>query len=66
MTTIEQICNILVNLILAGIVFRVAFTAFKMVMEQEGDWKEIRNLIIVAILAITVFTLKETILHYYQ
>lgn len=65
MTTIESICNILVNLILAGVVFRVVFIAFKMILEQEGDWKDIRNQIIVAVLAAMVFTLKETILYYY-
>lgn len=66
MTTIEQISNVLVNLILAGVLFRVVFSAFKIIVEQEGEWKQIRNLIIVAILTITVFTLKETILYYYQ
>lgn len=66
MTTIEQICNALVDLILAGVVLRIAFLAFRMIVEQEGDLKQIRNQIIVAVLAATVLLLKTTILFYYQ
>lgn len=66
MTTIEQICDVLVNLILAGVILRVAFTAFRIIVEQESDLKQIRNQLIVAVLAATVLTLKTTILFYYK
>ena len=55
----------LVNFILAGVVLRVVWTGFNMMMEDTGGLRQIRNLIIVAVLAATVFALKETILSYY-
>ena len=65
MKTITEICNILVNFILAGVVARVAWTAFNMMAGDNTDLKPIRNFIIVAVLAAAVFTLKATILSYY-
>lgn len=65
MKTITEISNVLVNLILAGVVLRVIWAAFRMIFEDNGELKQIRNLIIVAVLAATVFALKETILSYY-
>lgn len=65
MKTITEISNVLVNLILAGVVLRVIWAAFRMIFEDNGELKQIRNLIIVAVLAAAVFALKETILSYY-
>lgn len=65
MRTITEVCNMLVNFILAGVVLRVVWTGFNMMMEDTGGLRQIRNLIIVAVLAATVFALKETILSYY-
>lgn len=65
MRTITEVCNMLVNFILAGVVLQVVWTGFNMMMEDTGGLKQIRNLIIVAVLAATVFALKETILSYY-
>ncbi len=65
MKTITEICNVLINLILAGAVLRTAWTAFCMIFENGIEGKQIRNLIIVAVLAAAVFTLKDTILSYY-
>lgn len=65
MKTITELSNVLVNFILAGVVLRVIWTAFRMIFEDNGELKQIRNLIIVAVLAATVFALKETILSYY-
>ena len=65
MKTITEVCNILVNFILAGVVTRVAWTTFTMMTSDNTDLKPIRNFIIVAILAVTVFKLKATILSYY-
>lgn len=66
MTNIDKISTVLITLILAGVVARTAFQAFQMIMEQEFDIKPFRNLIIVAVLASTVFTLKNLILSYYR
>lgn len=65
MKTITELSNVLVNFILAGVVLRVIWTAFRMIFEDNGELKQIRNLIIVAVLAAAVFVLKETILSYY-
>ena len=65
MKTITELSNVLVNFILAGVVLRVIWTAFRMIFEDNGEMKQIRNLIIVAVLAAAVFALKETILSYY-
>ena len=65
MKTITELSNVLVNFILAGVVLRVIWTAFRMIFEDNGELKQIRNLIIVAVLAAVVFALKETILSYY-
>ena len=65
MNTITEICNVLVNFILAGVVVRVAWTAFNMMASENTDLKPIRNLLIVAVLAAAVFTLKAVILSYY-
>ena len=65
MKTITELSNVLVNFILAGVVLRVIWTAFRMIFEDDGELKQIRNLIIVAVLAAAVFALKETILSYY-
>ena len=65
MKTITELSNVLVNFILAGVVLRVIWTAFRMIFEDNGELKQIRNLIIVAVLAAAVFALKETILSYY-
>ena len=65
MKTITEPSNVLVNFILAGVVLRVIWTAFRMIFEDNGELKQIRNLIIVAVLAAAVFALKETILSYY-
>ena len=65
MKTITELSNVLVNFILAGVVLRVIWTAFRMIFEDNGELKQIRNLIIVAVLAAAVFDLKETILSYY-
>lgn len=65
MKTITELSNVLVNFILAGVVLRVIWTAFRMIFEDNGELKQIRNLIIVAVLAAAAFALKETILSYY-
>ena len=65
MKTITELSNVLVNFILAGVGLRVIWTAFRMIFEDNGELKQIRNLIIVAVLAAAVFALKETILSYY-
>ena len=65
MRTITEVSNVLVNFILAGVVLRVVWTGFNMMTEDNGGFKQIRNLVIVAVLAATVFALKETILSYY-
>ena len=65
MKTITELSNVLVNFIRAGVVLRVIWTAFRMIFEDNGELKQIRNLIIVAVLAAAVFALKETILSYY-
>ena len=65
MKTITELSNVLVNFILAGVVLRVIWTAFRMIFEDNGELKQIRSLIIVAVLAAAVFALKETILSYY-
>ena len=65
MKTITELSNVLVNFILAGVVLRIIWTAFRMIFEDNGELKQIRNLIIVAVLAAAVFALKETILSYY-
>ena len=65
MRTITEICNVLVNFILAGVVLRVVWIGVIMMMEENAEFKQIRNLIVVAVLAATVFALKETILSYY-
>ena len=65
MRTITEVSNVLVNFILAGVVLRVVWIGVIMMMEENAEFKQIRNLIVVAILAATVFALKETILSYY-
>lgn len=65
MRTITEVSNVLVNFILAGVVLRVVWRGVIMMMEENAEFKQIRNLIVVAILAATVFALKETILSYY-
>lgn len=67
MSTITELCSALVKFILAGVVVRIIWNAFSMMMEEDGKGalKQIRNLLVVAVLAGAVYALKDVILSYY-
>lgn len=67
MNTITEISDVLIKFILAGVVLRIMWNAFAMMMEEDGRGvlRQIRNLIIAAVLATAVYALKDVILSYY-
>lgn len=67
MKTITEISDVLIKFILAGVVLRIMWNAFAMMMEEDGRGvlRQIRNLIVAAVLATAVYALKDVILSYY-
>lgn len=67
MNTITEISGVLMKFILAGVVLRIMWNAFAMMMEEDGRGvlRQIRNLLIAAVLAAAVYALKDVILSYY-
>ena len=69
MSMIDEISNMVLILIRAGTVFRVAFCLLRLVTAEEEAIqykKRIRNTIIFYILAESAFILKDIFMHYFS
>jgi len=69
MVTIMEVTKVLINLINVGIVFRVAYVFFQMVMNEDevmAGKKRVINLMIVAVVVNLIYALKNLILSYYS
>ena len=69
MSLIDEISNVVLILIRAGTVFRVAYCLLRLVTADEEATqykKRIRNTIIFYILAECAFILKDLFIHYYS
>ena len=68
MVTIMEVTKVIITLINVGIVFRVAYVFFQMVINEDevvAGKKRVINLIIVAVVVNLIYVLKNLILSYY-
>jgi len=69
MYLIDDLSRMIISLIRAGAIFRVAFCFFKMIMAEEEQSmykKRIKNTLVFYIIAESAFVIKHIIISYYS